>query len=467
MTAALELEKGERMPVAAGELVGGKYSVESILGVGGMAVVCSAIHKDLGQEVALKIMRAARKSQEAVDRFLFEARAAVRLKSIHVAKVLDVGTLESGLPYMVMEKLDGDDLDAMLDKRGVLNVEEAIDFVLQACDAISEAHQENIIHRDLKPSNLFVTRTRKGKPLVKVLDFGISKMTLIDPNADDATKRIHTQETIVLGSPSYMSPEQIRGQKDVDVRTDVWSLGAILYELLTGKEPFGSDDPKKVFARVLEEQPPPIETVRIDLPPGLSDVVMQALSKDREKRFDDVDGFATALARFVQKSDFEAPQWRHAIQVEVDLDSMVLKRAAAAETFVLPERERKKGRKLVFAVTLLVLLGAAGAVFAVKSGRFDRLAAAAPDPVVPASAPASIASATPPPPSSPPVVATADPPPSTATTAPRGRRQVLRGARGIVTAPPEEPTPVAAPPAPAPKPAAATEPSSKYRRTDW
>ncbi|HEY8077185.1 MAG TPA: protein kinase, partial [Labilithrix sp.] len=302
----------------------------------------------------------------------------------------------------------------------------------------------------------------------KVLDFGISKLTILDPKADEAMKRVVTQETVVLGSPSYMSPEQVRGQKDVDERTDVWSLGAILYELLTGKEPFGSDDPKKVFARVLEEEPVALEVQRADMPPGLADVVMRALTKDRAKRFDDVDAFATALARFLKKGDAPAPGWRDAIQVDVDLESMVLKRAAAAETFVLPERRSGKLGKILFALALLALLGGAGTWYGVKSGKLGTVAAAAPDSKPPPEAP--VASAPPAPSSAASVVAVADTASSTALPsassphATRGRR--VPRARGGVTAPPDDPTPGAAAPAPAPSPAA-PDTSAKYHRTDW
>jgi serine/threonine-protein kinase len=485
------LEPGEPVPVAIGELVDGKYRVEKFLGVGGMGIVCSALHEALKQHVALKIMRKSRMTKESADRFLFEARAAVRLKSNHVAKVLDVGTLPNKLPYMVMELLEGEDLDDVLDRRGALPVEEAIDVVLQACDAISEAHEAKIVHRDLKPSNLFVTKRRDGRPLIKVLDFGISKLTVLDEKADEATKRVVTHESTVMGSPSYMSPEQVRADKDVDQRADIWSLGAILYELLTGREPFGSDDPMKVFSRVLEEEPEPLEVLRPDLAPGLAEVVMQCLQKKRHKRFDDVDALVKALEGFGAKriTSIPPPPSRESMRVEVDL-AAIMKKKPSAETFVIPDRRtgsRRKKRSRGLAVFLVLTLAAVGGgLWAKKTGRLERAAlwaglispraGKAPEAAAPPPPPAAVAtaSAAPEPAIAPSVsvaAATTMPEPKPSATAPRGRRP--RGARGssLTTAPPVDDTPEpkpapaasAAPPPPAPAPAD----SAKYRRTDW
>src|SRR5689334_6553526 len=217
-------------PVLPGQMLAGKYRVERILGTGGMGVVVAAKHVELNILVAIKfLLPHVLSNQTAVARFAREARAAVRIKSEHVARVSDVGTLESGAPYMVMEYLDGGDLSAWLKERGALPVEQAVEFVLQASEAIAEAHALGIVHRDLKPSNLFVTRRRDGSMTVKVLDVGISKTTSIDAAAMDMTAT-----TAVMGSPLYMSPEQLQSSKDVDARSDIWSLGIILYELLAG-----------------------------------------------------------------------------------------------------------------------------------------------------------------------------------------------------------------------------------------
>src|SRR5579859_1664764 len=201
------------IPVKEGDLLAGKYRVERVLGVGGMGIVVAARHEQLEQRVAIKFVRdEALDNKEAVERFLREARAAVRLKSEHAAKVLDVGTLESGAPYMVMEFLEGSDLAAVLVERGPLPVEEAAEYVLQACEAVAEAHAAGIVHRDLKPQNLFLARTVGGAPRVKVLDFGVSKTLHGNPTTGGGL----TQTRLMLGSPLYMSPEQMRSSRDVD-----------------------------------------------------------------------------------------------------------------------------------------------------------------------------------------------------------------------------------------------------------
>ena len=220
-----------------GEMVGGKFIVERVLGIGGMGVVVAARHMQLGQSVAIKFLRrSAATSPESVNRFLREARASVGLQSAHVVRVMDVGTLDDGLPFMVMEHLNGTDLGQSLEMRGVLPVAEAVDCLVQAMDAVAEAHSLGIVHRDLKPSNLFLTARTDGSPLVKVLDFGISK------GVDTGGQRVDlTSTSMVLGSPLYMSPEQVRSTKSVDTRTDVWALGVILYELVAGVPPFEAE----------------------------------------------------------------------------------------------------------------------------------------------------------------------------------------------------------------------------------
>jgi serine/threonine protein kinase len=282
--------------VKAGQVLSGKFRVERVLGVGGMGVVVAATNLDLGQLVALKFMlRAALAYPDNISRFEREARAAVRLRSDHVAKVMDVGRLDDGAPYMVMEFLEGQDLDRVLRTAGPLPVPTAVDFVLQAAEAIAEAHALNIVHRDLKPKNLFVTQRLNGEPLIKVLDFGVSKLV----GGEDLSLTATTQ---VLGSPSYMSPEQLRASRDVDQRTDIWALGAILYELLTGSVPFPAATLTQLTAMVISEPPRPIETLRADLPDTLRDVIMKCLEKKAVDRFQTVADFAAALAPFAPPS---------------------------------------------------------------------------------------------------------------------------------------------------------------------
>jgi eukaryotic-like serine/threonine-protein kinase len=210
-----------------------------------------------------------------------------------VARVFDVGTLESGAPYMVMEFLEGGDLSSLIQKRGPLPIQEAVDYVLQACEAIGEAHGAGIVHRDLKPANLFCARRPDGSVTIKVLDFGISKLT---GGAGAALN--HTKTTAIMGSPFYMSPEQMESTRGVDIRTDIWGLGVILYELVTGKTPFEGNALPEVCLRVATQQPAPMRSLRIDAPAALELVILRCLEKDREKRYGNVARLAIALREF-------------------------------------------------------------------------------------------------------------------------------------------------------------------------
>lgn len=272
-------------------MLAGKYRVERILGIGGMGVVVAAMHISLGRRVALKFLLPGKvPGAEQLERFLREARAAVRLKSRYVAQVLDVGTLDSGAPYLVLEYLDGQDLGAVLETRGVLPIADAVEYVLQASEAIAEAHAAGIVHRDLKPANLYLTTDPDGSPCVKVLDFGVSKMA----DSDLAL----TKEAQTLGSPLYMSPEQLKSSKDVDMRSDLWALGIILFELTAGKTPFHADSMQQLCARVLFGEPTPFASLRPDAPPGFEAVIAQCLEKDRERRWQTAADLAAALAPF-------------------------------------------------------------------------------------------------------------------------------------------------------------------------
>jgi len=273
-----------------------KYRVERVLGQGGMGVVISAWHAALEQRVALKFLVGdAVRQREAVERFLREARAAVKLHSEHVARVTDVGMLESGSPYMVMEFLDGRDLGDIIDDGLTVPVSTAVDYVLQAIDAIAEAHARGIVHRDLKPSNLFVARRDDGSNVIKVLDFGISKS---DAFSADIDKAALTRTAAVMGSPLYMSPEQFRSSKRVDWRTDIWALGVILYELVCHEVPFLGETVGEVFEIVLQNEPASVRDLRPDAPDGLEEVILRCLRKRPEERYADVAELAQALAPF-------------------------------------------------------------------------------------------------------------------------------------------------------------------------
>lgn len=275
--------------VNVGDILQSKYCVERVLGHGGMGVVVAARHLELGELYALKfLLPAGLTAPGARERFLREARASARLRSEHVARVHDVGQLDKGAPFMVMEYLDGCDLKNVLHQQGPLPYADAVLYMLQACEAIGEAHELGIVHRDLKLANLFLTRRRNGTPCVKVLDFGISKPMSAD-------EKDLTQTGVALGSPLYMSPEQIMQTQILDHRTDIWSLGIVLYELLTGTTPFNASTLMAVAGRILQEEPTPPSQFGMPVPKTLDAVVSRCLHKCREDRFQSVDELVRAL----------------------------------------------------------------------------------------------------------------------------------------------------------------------------
>src|SRR5258706_9948366 len=260
-----------------GDILAGKYRIERMLGRGGMGMVVAATHIHLDDRVAIKfLLPEALHNQEAVARFVREARAAVKIKSEHVARVSDVGQLENGAPYMVMEYLQGQDLAQVVQSQGGLTPEAAVEYVLQACEAIAEAHALGIVHRDLKPANLFLVRRADGSPSVKVLDFGISKVTKLGGSGADLDM---TRTAAVMGSPLYMSPEQMASTRDVDARADIWALGVILHEIISGRLPFEADTMPQLCAMVLQEPAPPLRNFRPDVPEGLQNAILHCLEK--------------------------------------------------------------------------------------------------------------------------------------------------------------------------------------------
>ncbi len=283
-------------PIPEGEVLAGKYVVERVLGVGGMGIVVAARHQFLDQRVALKFLRDnVPLSTEVTERFIREARAAVKLESQFVARVIDVGVLETGSPFMVMELLEGIDLSQRIEayaREGPLPIPEAIDRVLEALDALAEAHSKGIVHRDIKPANLFLASRADGSVATKMLDFGISKIM----GPDESRNLTRTSST--LGTPVYMAPEQVRSSKSVDMRTDVWAMGVVLYEVLTGRLPFEGDSMGAVFAAILESAPAPLAGLRQGVDPRLDSIVQRCLEKDPARRFADVAQLASALAPF-------------------------------------------------------------------------------------------------------------------------------------------------------------------------
>jgi eukaryotic-like serine/threonine-protein kinase len=286
----------------AGEVLGGRIALQRVIGIGGMGCVMAAQHLTLGTPVAVKFMRPAlARDLESVTRFVREARAAVRIRSEHVVRIMDVATLPSGVPYIVMEHLDGCNLDEFVSESGPLPVADAVGYLLQAGDAIAEAHALGIVHRDLKPGNLFLTHRPGGAPLVKVLDFGISKVGhLFEGNPDTESL---TRVNVAMGSPLFMSPEQLRDAKGVDRRTDLWALGAIAYYLLTGLPPFVATGMLQLLDIVANGPPPPLRVRRPDVPPELEAVIHSCLESDRARRIATVAALARALAPFAPADD--------------------------------------------------------------------------------------------------------------------------------------------------------------------
>jgi hypothetical protein len=285
-----------------GEVLAGKLRVERLLGEGGMGYVLQAMHLHLDRRVAVKLLLPQiAANPQAVARFMREARAAASITSEHVVRVLDVSALDDGTPMLVMEFLDGKNLGELVRKNGPLPVEDAVDYVLQVSEALAEAHAAGMVHRDLKPENLFLTKRADGSPLVKVLDFGISKLRPREGTSGDA----RTGTSALMGSPLYMSPEQLESARDVDARSDVWALGVVLFELVAGTPPFDGETLPQVVAAIMGRAPPRLRERRPDAPEILEAVVSQCLSKAAADRYPNVAAMARALAGV-------APQRSHA-----------------------------------------------------------------------------------------------------------------------------------------------------------
>jgi serine/threonine-protein kinase len=477
-----------------GEILAGKYRVEKVLGQGGMGVVVQAMHQQLDERVAVKfLLPEYAQHPEASTRFLREARAAVKIKSEHVARVIDVGTLETGAPFMVMEYLQGRDLSEVLSSKSKLPPEEAVEYVLQACEAIAEAHAAGIVHRDLKPANLFLTQRADGSQIIKVLDFGISKVTRTGESGPDMSL---TKTSTMMGSPLYMSPEQMRSSRDVDARSDLWSIGAILYETLSGRTPFEGESLPELCAKILTDEPAPLTTVAPEIAPELDTAVRKCLAKNADDRYPSVAELAMALVPFGPKRSRTSAERVSRVMSAAGLSTSNLEigainteappapgaktNAAWGQTGTRPSEEG--GRRLIVVATAAVFLLLAGGVgvAAVLRGSGDETtptaetpaeeppaAAAAPapsvetpaaEPVVEAPAPAESATAD----DEEAEEAEEEPAPSAApavTVAPKPAPKP-RVVRRVAPKPAPRPAPKAAPP-PAPKPAPAPAPKKK------
>lgn len=371
------------MPVP-GDVIAGKYRVEAVLGRGGMSVVYRATHLELDQPVAIKVLSAeALLLPEYVVRLKREARAVSRIRSGHVVRVHDIGELPGGgVPYLVMECLTGLDLAQVLARRGPFPVDLAVECMLQACEALAEAHAIGIIHRDLKPANLFLTEAVDGSPCVKVVDFGISRMSrrhglsaLTDPGT-------------VLGTPSYMAPEQMEAAATVDARSDIWALGTILFELLTGKPPYTGESLPQIFMKIMRSKTPKASAVRAGVPSGIDAVIARCLEIDAPERFQTVADLAWALSsvgaphardsaarisRVFDRQSSESPE---------ETPSGTLRSTLSPPVLSAVDRRRRRGsasdtRYAAAVIASAVLFGAAS-VFGVLAARGAASASAAP-----------------------------------------------------------------------------------------
>jgi serine/threonine-protein kinase len=438
-------------PVLEGEVLDGKYRVDRILGAGGMGVVVAATHVQLQTRVALKfLLPEVLGSPQIVDRFLREARAAVRIQSEHVARVLDVGTLADGAPYMVMEYLEGRDLSELLATRQTLPIERCVGYVLEACEAIAEAHSLGIVHRDLKPANLYLANRPGRQAIVKVLDFGISKSM-------DAASAGLTKTSAVMGSPCYMSPEQMRSSKDVDARSDIWALGVILYELVTGALPFPGESLPEIVCQVTQGEMRPIRDLRPDVPDGLAEAIGRCLQRDPGRRYANVAELARSLAdfapaegavfldricRILEAGEAAAPRARapHARRGAQDDSSLIHAAVSDGATSGVSLRPGLR-RRIFIALGAALAVGAAVVAWQVAKGRQPPAPVRAASPT-PAAATTPSAFVRPEPPAAP---APAEPLPSAVPPPPPASQAVPDAAAPVRAVERAKPTPPAAP----------------------
>jgi serine/threonine protein kinase len=467
-----------------GTVIDGKYRVDTVLGRGAMGVVVAATHQELREKVALKFLYV--RTDNGSDfraRFRREAQVSAKLKNEHITRVIDIGTWREHALFMVMEHLTGTDLRKVTRNFGALPVDRAVDDLIQVCEGMAEAHAHGIIHRDLKPSNLFVTKRPDGTDLIKILDFGISKWSAQEGEVDDLT-----QTGVVLGSPKYMSPEQLFGSGAVDMRADVWSIGAIFYELLVGRPPFDFPTLTRICAELSSDRPPPnMREQRPDLPAALDEVVQHALQRDRDLRIANVADLAgvildavgspyAAAVKLKLQATLDAATGREFLGTttgSLALSSGAFGSMSSAPSMSSSSQARvievvNRGTRIRAGVVTFVILAllALCAVLYLRRG----------EPRVVAAAPASASVGTPPPGGSSsalsqaPFAATAaasvaSPPPSTsappkAVAPPPAWTRRPRPAPKPTTAspPPDYPTPPAPPPAPTPAPTPKVDP---------
>jgi serine/threonine-protein kinase len=304
-----------------------------------------------------------------VPRFLREARAATQLRGSHVVRVFDVGTTADGAPYMVMELLAGCDLGELVAGHGPLAPGEAVEFVLQACEALAEVHGSNIVHRDLKPANLFLTTAPDGRPCVKLIDFGVSRVE--EPLTETELASI-THPEAIMGSPRYMAPEQMEAASKADARSDIWGIGAVLYELLAGDAPYDAPTYWEIYARAKKSPPPPPSAKSPLITPALDAVVLRCLRADPDERYVDVAELAAALAPFADDGETRAEAIARVLAATRQrtggekFETLAPIARSRARRRLLPDVDPKRGRGLTTAL-LVIAVGAALVTVALRS----------------------------------------------------------------------------------------------------
>ncbi len=437
---------GTILPAAIGDVIDGRYRIVQLLGVGGMGCVFEAHQVHLNQRVALKFILPSMVTEaSAVGRFMREARAAARLRTPHVCHVLDLGTLATGTPFLAMEFLEGETVEQRLGREGPFSVPLAVRVVFEVIDALAEAHGIGVIHRDLKPANLFFARAPTGVEVVKVLDFGIAKS--VHPDIEHGLAS--TAASMVLGSPQYMAPEQLVPGTPADHRADIWSLGCVMYQLLTGVVPFNGQTLVDLMYAIQRHPFEPVRVRRPDVPPALEAVVHRCLAKSPSQRPQTVQALREALFAAV---DAPAPGGPAALAATVLSAATV---AASAPTQLSAPKRRASspvGQALapkrlpwVIAISLsLIMLGAAAVLIARELRGASVAAMVPPSPLAPVATTAKAEPTKPPPTLTPQALPSeAEPGPKTAASA------VARVPDSDSTAKPTAPT---LPSAGAPKP---------------
>jgi serine/threonine-protein kinase len=292
------------MPLEIGDVIDQKYRVTRLIGKGGMGSVYEGEHMLVERRVAIKVLDPALERERAIARFEQEARAAGRIGNEHILDIYDIGSLPDGSRYLVMEYLDGETLRARIHRLGRITPRVAVPLVLELLDGLGAAHRVGIVHRDLKPDNVFLVRQKAGRSdFVKLIDFGVSRFE----SASSEDRMRMTVTGAVVGTPHYLSPEQARGRRDADARSDLFAVGVMLYEMVTGDVPFKAESFNDLLFQIVLEPPTPPETIVPDLDPGFARIITQALAKDPADRFQSADDLAESLRRWAAASGVALP----------------------------------------------------------------------------------------------------------------------------------------------------------------